>query len=145
MAASSAENTIQIMYNVYNEALSKRTQEKSLYKKHAKQGRKSHNSGALEGQRARGGHLIRLNKSENFYDDEGRLLFRWVPRGKLIEDSECVRDPDWLWWRAHHSTGWKEHKHRYQWEHNVCEKEKHQKNRARKALRRGEFTILPEK
>ena len=36
MAASSAENTIQVMYNVYNEALSKRAQAKSLYKKNVK-------------------------------------------------------------------------------------------------------------
>lgn len=144
MAASSAEDTIQVMYNVYNEALSKRAQEKPLCKKYISQGRRHHNGISIKGPGAKTKHIIRLGKTENFYDDEGRLLFRWVPRGKLIEDALCVSDLDYLWWRGHHSTGWKEHKHRHQWEHNVCEKEKHQKNRARKALRRGESTILPE-
>lgn len=40
MAASSAEDTIQVMYNVYNEALSKRAQEKPLCKKYISQGRR---------------------------------------------------------------------------------------------------------
>ena len=34
--------------------------------------------------------------------------------------------------RSRHSTGWKEHRFRYQWEHRVLEQEKHQKNRDRK-------------
>ena len=38
-------------------------------------------------------------------------------------------------WRANRGTGWKEHRHRYQWEHNVIEREKHEKNRLRKENR----------
>lgn len=116
MAASSAGNTIRNMFNT--------------------QGRKCHN-GSFEGRKAHTGHIRRHTIRERFYDDDGVLLFRWDPRGKLIDDADCVGDPDWFDFRARHSTGWKEHKGRHQWEHNVREKEKHQKNRARRAERRG--------
>ena len=122
MAASSAGNTIRKMFNT--------------------QGRKCHNAGPFEGQRAKTGHIRRQAAREKFYDDEGVLIFRLEPRGKVIDDADCVGDPDWLWFRARHSTGWKEHKGRHQWEHTVREKEKHQKNRARKAERRGESPFV---
>ena len=121
MAASSAGNTIREMY---------------IY-----QGRKCH-TGSFEGRKARTSHLRRQMIREKFYDEDGWLLFHWEPRGKLIDDADCVFDPDWFDYRARHSTGWKEHKHRYQWEHNVREKEKHQKSRARRALRRGESLFV---
>lgn len=54
-----------------------------------------------------------------------------------------MRDAAWLaivdWdcpWRANRGTGWKEHKRRRQWEHNVIEREKHEKNRLRKETRK---------
>lgn len=100
--------------------------------------RKSHNSGACEGQRGRAGHYIRHAGRENYYDDEGMLLYQWIPRGKIVENAECVKDPDWFSFRAVHSTGWKEHKCRHQWEHGVREKEKHEKNRRRRALHSGD-------
>ena len=57
-----------------------------------------------------------------------------IPRGKLVEDAACVGDFDWLAWRARHSTGWKSHKYRHQWEHKVRVKEKHMKSQAGKRL-----------
>jgi hypothetical protein len=45
------------------------------------------------------------------------------------------------WWddfMRQGSTGWKQHKHKKQWEHRVIEKEKHNRNKQRKANKRGE-------
>ena len=76
---------------------------------------------------------------EDCLDDEDELICRWKPRGKLLTTKSYVTDWDWFVWRSKHSTGWKEHKYAHQWEHNVREQEKHRKNRARKAERRGKL------
>ena len=122
------------MYAIYQDA--RITAPVAGYGKKACQGRKKHTGGAYERRHHRTSHLRRVRK-ETFYDDDGRFLYQWVSRGKLVEDAECVGDIDWFEWRARHSTGWKDHKYRHQWEHNVCLKEKHHKNRAGKRLRRG--------
>ena len=46
--------------------------------------------------------------------------------------AKYVGDIDHGDFRAFNTRGWKSHKHRYQWEHNVIEAEKHKKNRRRK-------------
>ena len=134
MSASSTESIIRKMYRVFRDTCTNTAE--AGYGKKARQGRKKHTGGALEGRRARTSHL-RFIKSESFYDDEDRIIYQWVPRGKLVEDAKCVGDIDWFRWRARHSTGWKDHKYRYQWEHNASLKEKHQKNHDRKRLRKG--------
>lgn len=103
------------------------------HKDKASQGRKAHTGGAYEGQHARTSHLRKIRR-ETFYDEDGSFLYQWVPRGKLVEDAACVGDIDWLAWRARHSTGWKSHKYRHQWEHKVRVKEKHMKSQAGKRL-----------
>lgn len=107
------------MFTVYNKALDEKADKKNGFRKGRKcrrQGRKSHTD-SFSGRHARAGHLIRLEKDTYFFDEEGRILYHFVARGKRIEDRECVRDPDWFGWRARHSTGWKDHKYRHQWEH----------------------------
>jgi hypothetical protein len=134
------------MHIVHNKALDEKAaalDQKTAYKNHTRQGRKAHTCCFCR-KKAAAGHLIRLAKREDFFNDDGELIFHWEARGKIIDDRDCVSDPDWFDFRARRSTGWKEHKHRHQWEHGVCEKEKHRKNRARKALDRGEFPVLPE-
>ena len=97
-----------------------------------------HSSGRLEGQRGSVRVCLRAAEAEELFDGGGLLIRRYVPRGKILMDAWYVSDWDWFSGRARHSTGWKEHKYRHQWEHKVHEQEKHQKNRARKALRRNE-------
>ena len=80
-------------------------------------------------------------EEESFYDDQGMLICHWKPRGKLLTAAHLMDDFDWFNDRSRHSSGWKDHPCRYQWEHNVREKEKHMKNNAQKALRRG-YAIL---
>jgi len=133
MVASSTESIIWKMYRVYRDTCTILAE--ARHGKKARQGRKKHTGGVLEGRKARTSHL-RSVRSESYYDD-GRIIYQWVLRGKLVEDARCVGDIDWFEWRARHSTGWKDHKYRYQWEHNVCLKEKHQKNKDRKRLRKG--------
>ena len=114
MSASSTESIIRKMYRVFQDTCTNTAE--AGYGKKARQGRKKHTGG---------------------YDDDDRIIYQWVPRGKLVEDAKCVGDIDWFRWRARHSTGWKDHKYRYQWEHKVSLKEKHQKNHDRKRLRKG--------
>lgn len=76
---------------------------------------------------------------EDLYDDEGSFIAKWEPRGKLKTTARDVSDWDWFEHRARRGTGWKEHKYTRQWEHNVREREKHDRNRVRKAIRRGEI------
>lgn len=114
-----------------------------MYNNH-RQGRKSHSGGFYElcharGKARAGAYLRNYFDRQSFYDDEDNLIFHWIPRGKLITTANEMIDYEFFAYRARHSTGWKEHKCRHQWEHNVREKEKHQKNRDRKAVRRGEF------
>lgn len=82
------------------------------------QGRKSHNSGRCQGRRGRTG-FYRIAVREAFYDEENQVFFTWVPRGKILTTAKLVGDWDYFDDRARHSTGWKEHKYRRQWEHNV--------------------------
>ncbi len=117
MAASSAENTIQNMY----------------------QGRKKHSSGRWEKRHVRGkaraGVFIRdFTEIQNFYDEEDSLVFQWTPRGKLLTNARYMKDWEFFDDRSRHSTGWKEHKIEHQWEHRRREKEKHQKKHNRKAF-----------
>ena len=91
------------------------------------------------GQKGRVGFYLRGIVPEDFYDDEGDLIARWEPRGKLRTTARLVADWDWFDMRARNSSGWKDRKCAHQWEHRVREKEKHDKSRARKAARRGEF------
>ena len=83
--------------------------------------------------------FYRFLERESFRDDEDELILRWEPRGKLLVNKRSVTDWDWFDFRSKHSTDWKEHKCAHQWEHNVRAREKHQKNRNRKAVRRGKF------
>ena len=108
------------------------------------QGRKKHSSGHWETRHARGkaraGAFIRdFTERQNFYDDEDSLIFQWTPRGKLLTNARYMTDWEFFDDRSRHSTGWKEHKCKHQWEQKVRNKEKHQKNRDRNALRRKEY------
>lgn len=97
--------------------------------------RKSH-TGISGGQRGHIRAILRSVEAETVYDEEDAVCGRIMPRGKGITTARFVDDWDWFRYRARHSTGWKEHKHRYQWEHNVIEREKHEKNRLRKEKRK---------
>ena len=106
--------------------------------------RKKHGSGHWEKRHASGkarvGAYIRdLSERQSFCFEEDSPVFQWTPRGRLLTNSRYIADPDLFDGRSRHSTGWKEHKCRHQWEHAVREREKHRKNRDRKALRRGEY------
>ncbi len=81
---------------------------------------------------------------EKIYDEEGRFIHEWAPRAKRLELLRELMDYDWFDCRSRHSTGWKEHKCRHQWEYRVREQEKHLKNRIRKAARRERADDAPE-
>ena len=72
---------------------------------------------------------------ETFLDDEDGVIGTWKPRGRLITAAYLMGDWDYFDMRACRSAGWKNQKCAHQWEHNVREKEKHDKNRQRKARR----------
>ena len=57
-------------------------------------------------------------------------------RGKVRLKADILRDPDVDDFRGLNTKGWKAHKHAHQWEHNIIEAEKHEKNRRRKAEKR---------
>ena len=66
------------------------------------------------------------------YDGYG-FHYRWVPRWEDV----VVR----VYWGddfggSNSSSGWKHRRARHQWEHNVVTREKHEKSRRRKALKR---------
>ncbi|MDO5133793.1 MAG: prealbumin-like fold domain-containing protein [Eubacteriales bacterium] len=103
---------------------------------HHFQGKKRHSS-RFGGRKGCAGALVRAAVEEKYYDDEGCLIYHWKPRGKQLETLLILGDFDFLYeGRSRNSTGWKEHKCRHQWEHNLREQEKHQKNHSRKALHR---------
>lgn len=79
------------------------------------------------------GRLARYANAEVHYEDNDYSV-DILPRGR----DRLFR---FVWWDDFidvRSAGWKSHKHRHQWEHNVVEREKHKKNKARKANRKGE-------
>lgn len=79
------------------------------------------------------GAYLRSVEREDFYDEQGILLYQWIPRGKLVYTASVISDFDWKYESLGcHSRGWKAHKNRHQWEHRVREQEMHQRNRARK-------------
>ena len=83
------------------------------------------------------GALVRASVEEKYYDEEGHLIYHQKPRGKLLKTLLIVDDFDFPYdGRSRHSTGWKHHKCRHQWEHKVREQEKHLKNHTRKSLHR---------
>ena len=78
-----------------------------------------------------------------FRDDGENLVYDWASRGKCRFNVDLLNNRDYEYFdnRGRHSTGWKTHKRRYQWEHLVREQEKHRKNRERKAVhRKGRLT-----
>lgn len=102
-----------------------------------RQGRKSHNGPRRRRHNSRRnggiGAYLRSVEREDFYDEQGILLYQWIPRGKLVYTASVISDFDWKYESLGcHSRGWKAHKNRHQWEHRVREQEKHQRNRARK-------------
>lgn len=99
--------------------------------------KKMHTS-VLGGQRGRYRAILRAAEPVTLYDEEDNVCGRMMPRKGTLNTARYVRDWDWFRCRARHSTGWKEHKQRYQWEHKVLEREKHEKNRLRKERKRTE-------
>ena len=70
--------------------------------------------------------------TDRFAFDDGQTIHFFRARGKIRLRAKYVGDIDHGDFRAFNTRGWKSHKHRYQWEHNVIEAEKHKKNRRRK-------------
>ncbi len=101
--------------------------------------RRRRHSGSRGGQTGRVGFYLRGIIPGDLFDDEGGFIAKWEPRGRLRTAARDVSDRDWFNERARRSTGWKEHKYARQWEHRVREREKHDRNSARKAIRRGEI------
>lgn len=88
------------------------------------QGKKSHSSSS-GGRKGCLGALVRAAVEEKFYDSEGCLIYHWKPRSKILETLRMVGDFDFPYeGRSRHSTGWKDHKYRHQWEHNARKREK---------------------
>lgn len=80
------------------------------------------------------GQLIRYAAEPVVFEEDG-IFHVWRARSKM-RDAAWLAIVDWdCPWRANRGTGWKEHKRRRQWEHNVIEREKHEKNRLRKENR----------
>ena len=96
-----------------------------------------HRSGGNEKCHARGkararAYLCNFFERRDFYDAEDNLIFQWKPRAKLMTTARNVMvDWDAFSSRSWHSTGWKEHKHKRQWEHRARLEEKRRKNRNR--------------
>lgn len=83
----------------------------------------------------RAANLLR-NASAQFSYNTNYGFFQQNIRGKIRQAAKCANDPDNCIFRARRSKGWKSRKHRYQWEHNYIEADKHEKSRHRKAVKR---------
>lgn len=104
-------------------------------------GRKTHSGGFHERRKARGkaragAYLRDFYERVRYFDNKDHLVFQWMPRGKLLRNAQIMVDWECFDHRARHSTGWKDHKYPCQREHNVIEREKHEKNRLRKVTRK---------
>ena len=81
------------------------------------------------------GQLIRWAATPVIFDEDG-IFYVWMARSKM-RDAASLAIVDWdCPWRANRSTGWKEQKYHSQWELNVIEREKLEKNRLRKETRK---------
>ena len=89
------------------------------------------------GQKVRRGNYIRNAGREEIGIDAGSPVKQWKPSGRTRMRLRVMSDPDLGDYRSNHSTGWKEHKYRYQWEHRIRMDEKRRRNRRIKQLRRG--------
>jgi hypothetical protein len=83
------------------------------------------------GRGPRVGALLRFASFRLSYDSE-LVSCRFTARAGVRLTAEYANDPDNGDFRARRSRGWKSHKHRRQWEHNLVEAEKRAKNRRRK-------------
>ncbi len=89
------------------------------------------------GQKTRTGCYIRNAGREEFGEDASGPVRLWRPSGRTRMRLWVMSDPDLGEYCSNHSTGWKENKYRFQWEHRIRMDEKRRRNRRIKQLHRG--------
>ena len=94
------------------------------------------------GRHSKLGHLYR-NEAEPWVIEEDGIFFVSAARDKVRMRAAEIIDWDVGSWRGRRSAGWKNRKNRRQWEHNLIEREKHEKNRLLKEKKSHRFETNP--